>query len=77
MYISGYASTTAEPASASDPTLDRALDLIESGTHALEDGDLDAARVCYKDSLDVKETSGGWFNLGVSLPSSCPPTMAC
>lgn len=58
---------TIEPASPSDPTIDLALDLVESGTRSLEEGDLDAARGTYKDSLAVKETSGGWFNLGVSV----------
>ena len=61
----GYASITSDPASPSDPSLDRALDLIENGTRALEEGDLEAARVNYKHSLGIKETSGGWFNLGV------------
>jgi hypothetical protein len=35
----------------------------------LEEGDLDGARGKYKQSLDVKPTSGGWFNLGVSMSS--------
>ena len=65
---------TTDPSSSSDPTLDRALDLIESGTRSLEEGDLDAARGSYKDSLGVKETSGGWFNLGVRLDLSPHPT---
>ena len=64
---SGYAVITSDPSSSSDPTLDRALDLIESGTRSLEEGDLDAARASYKDSLRVKETSGGWFNMGVTF----------
>lgn len=72
MVSPAYATTTPDPASPEDPTINRALNLIESGTRSLEEGDLEAARVSYKDSLGVKETSGGWFNLGVSelLPLS-------
>ncbi len=65
--IVGYATTTSDPATPSDPTLDKALDLIEFGTRLLEEGDLEAARGSYRESLAVKDTSGGWFNLGVSL----------
>jgi len=52
--------------SATDPTLDQAHDLIDQGTKELEEGNLDGAKKSYLDSIRVKETSGAWFNLGVS-----------
>lgn len=45
------------------------MTLLDEGTKMLEEGDLDGARGKYKQSLDVKPTSGGWFNLGVSMSS--------
>ncbi|WVF69003.1 hypothetical protein IAT40_003777 [Kwoniella sp. CBS 6097] len=59
----GYA-TASSDASTIDPTLTRALDLLESGTRALEEGDLVAAAKLYRESVEVKETSEGWHNLG-------------
>jgi hypothetical protein len=32
----------------------------------LEDGNLEGAKKAYLDSIGIKETSGAWFNLGVS-----------
>lgn len=68
----GYASTSSAPFSATDPTLDQAHDLIEQGTKELEEGNLDGAKKYYEQSVNVKETSGAWFNLGV-CPCSRPP----
>ncbi|KAK4683591.1 hypothetical protein P7C73_g6647, partial [Tremellales sp. Uapishka_1] len=68
----GYATPTSTTSSASDPTLTQALDLVESGTRELEEGDVESARRIYRESLDVKETSGGWFNLGaVEVQDGC------
>ncbi|ORY30559.1 hypothetical protein BCR39DRAFT_494484 [Naematelia encephala] len=60
-----YASTSSEPDSTSDPTLSRALELIDRGTEAFEKGELRAAKELYEESVGVRETSGAWFNLGV------------
>lgn len=70
----GWASTSSAPPSATDPTLDQAHDLIEQGTRELEEGNLDGAKGCYEQSIAVQETSGAWFNLGVSpfLPNPVP-----
>ncbi|WVW84870.1 hypothetical protein I302_106905 [Kwoniella bestiolae CBS 10118] len=59
----GYATSSGE-ASTVDPALTRALDLLESGTRALEDGDLSKAAKLYRESVEAKETSEGWHNLG-------------
>ncbi|WRT67956.1 uncharacterized protein IL334_004930 [Kwoniella shivajii] len=59
----GYATSSGE-SSPIDPSLTRALDLIESGTRALEDGDLSKAAKHYRESVETKETSEGWHNLG-------------
>jgi hypothetical protein len=40
--------------------------LIDKGTKELEDGNLEGAKKAYLDSIGIKETSGAWFNLGVS-----------
>ncbi|WVQ96518.1 hypothetical protein IAU59_003623 [Kwoniella sp. CBS 9459] len=56
--------TASSAASTVDPTLSRALDLLESGTRALEEGDLAAAAKLYRESVETKETSEGWHNLG-------------
>jgi hypothetical protein len=42
------------------------VELIEKGTAALEEGDLEEARKWYSQSVEVKSTTGGWYNLGVS-----------
>jgi hypothetical protein len=41
--------------------------MIDQGTKELEEGNLEGAKKSYLDSIRVKETSGAWFNLGVSL----------
>ncbi|KAL7420774.1 hypothetical protein Q5752_004726 [Cryptotrichosporon argae] len=57
--------TAPSPISASDPSLARAQELLERGTRALEDGDMENARESYRASVGVQPTSGAWFNLGV------------
>jgi hypothetical protein len=44
--------------------------MIDQGTKELEEGNLEGAKKSYLDSIRVKETSGAWFNLGVSLAAS-------
>ncbi|KAK8858760.1 hypothetical protein IAR55_002989 [Kwoniella newhampshirensis] len=58
-----YATPSSSPSSTIDPTLTRALDLLEAGTRALEDGDLASAAKLYRQSVEAKETSEGWHNL--------------
>ncbi|WWD18655.1 hypothetical protein CI109_103108 [Kwoniella shandongensis] len=58
-----YATPSSTPSSTIDPTLTRALDLLEKGTRALEDGDLAGAAKLYRESVEAKETSEGWHNL--------------
>lgn len=48
-----------------DGTLAHAQSLLDEGTRALEEGDLQRAQALYKESVAAKSTSGGWFNLGV------------
>ena len=64
-----YATSGPDSSTAEDPTLARSIELLEQGTLALEQGDLEGAKKFYKESVDVKTSSGGWFNLGVS--ASC------
>ncbi|WWC88646.1 uncharacterized protein L201_003559 [Kwoniella dendrophila CBS 6074] len=59
----GYATSSGESSSI-DPSLTKALDLIELGTKHLEEGDLNKAAKYYKESIELKETSEGWYNLG-------------
>ncbi|RSH87976.1 uncharacterized protein EHS24_000499 [Apiotrichum porosum] len=59
-----YASGPA-PVSSMDGTLAHAQSLLDEGTRALEEGDLQRAQALYKESVAAKSTSGGWFNLGV------------
>ncbi|KAK1925872.1 TPR-like protein [Papiliotrema laurentii] len=60
-----WASSTSESSTPHDPTLAESINLLENGTAALEQGDLEGARKLYKQSVEVKPTSGGYFNLGV------------
>jgi len=64
----GFASSTSSPPSSTDPTLDQANDLIDKGTKELEEGNLEGAKKAYMESIEMKATSGAWFNLGVSTP---------
>ncbi|KAK6908009.1 hypothetical protein I204_05984 [Kwoniella mangroviensis CBS 8886] len=59
----GYATSSGE-ATTVDPAFTKALDLLEAGTRALEDGDLSKAAKLYRESVEAKETSEGWHNLG-------------
>ena len=67
---SGFATTSSDPASSTDPSFSRALDLLGEGTRLIEEGDVEGALSKYKESVKVKETSGGFFNLGVSSTAS-------
>ena len=68
--ISGCATSDSSALSSQDPAEARSLDLMEEGTHKLEDGDVEGARDAYKRSLEVKKTAAGLFNLGVSVSDS-------
>jgi hypothetical protein len=54
------------PSNPSDPSYAKANDLIEEGGKALEEGDIPIAIEKYKASIQIKESSIAWFNLGVS-----------
>jgi len=69
-----HASSGIDGSTAEDPTLARSIELLEQGTAALEQGDLEEAKKLYKQSVDVKKSSGGWFNLGVSFHFLHTPT---
>ncbi|WVQ85060.1 hypothetical protein IAT38_007224 [Cryptococcus sp. DSM 104549] len=58
-----YATPSGAPSSSVDPTLARAHELLESGTRALEDGDLAEAAKKYRESVETMETSEGYHNL--------------
>ena len=66
----GFATTSSDPASSTDPSFSRALNLLGEGTRLIEEGDVEGALSKYKESVKVKETSGGFFNLGVSFTAS-------
>jgi Tfp pilus assembly protein PilF len=57
--------TGPNPPSTSDSVLGHAQALLDDGTRALEEGDLQRAKGLYQQSVATKETSGGFFNLGV------------
>ncbi|GAA5914588.1 hypothetical protein JCM6882_001210 [Rhodosporidiobolus microsporus] len=59
------ASTTTGPSSSFDPQDAAAQDALDQGTEALGRGDLNAAEEAYKRSAGIKETSIGYYNLGV------------
>ncbi|WVO18092.1 hypothetical protein L204_105793 [Cryptococcus depauperatus] len=61
--VQTYATPSSTPPSSQDPAFTRAQDLLESGTRALEEGDLGQARELYKQSIEMKESSEGWHNL--------------
>lgn len=60
----GYASGP-DPISSSDSKLQHAQSLLEDGTHALEQGDVQKAKDLYEQSAAALPTSGAFFNLGV------------
>lgn len=56
-----------DTSSSFDPQAKQAQDHLDAGTRALEDGDLDLAAKEYNDSLKVKVSAIGYYNLGVVL----------
>jgi tetratricopeptide (TPR) repeat protein len=62
--FSAYA-TGPNPPSNADNGLAHAQQLLEDGTRALEEGDLQRAKALYEQSVAASATSGGYFNLGV------------
>lgn len=61
----GFASSSSQ-ASVIDPSEKAALQHLESGNRALEDGDVASARDAYKKSVEVQRTATALHNLGVS-----------
>lgn len=65
----GFASSSSQ-ASVIDPSEKAALQHLESGNRALEDGDVASARDAYKRSVEVQRTATALHNLGVSAAIS-------
>jgi len=49
-----------------DPAETEALQALEKGTQALEDGDISSAKKHYARAVDVQPSAGALFNLGVA-----------
>lgn len=48
-----------------DPAESEAQKLLESGTHALEMGDMERAKGAYRKSVEVHENASAYYNLGI------------
>lgn len=48
-----------------DPAEGEAQKLLDSGTHALEMGDLERAKGAYRKSVEVHENASAYYNLGI------------
>ncbi|GAA5874708.1 hypothetical protein JCM3774_004789 [Rhodotorula dairenensis] len=59
------ASSTTPHSSTMDPQQVAAQQALDQGTEALATGDFEAAKKAYQRSVDVKQTSIGYYNLGV------------
>ncbi|GAA6035676.1 hypothetical protein JCM8097_004965 [Rhodosporidiobolus ruineniae] len=59
------ASTTSGPSSSFDPQTVAAQEALDEGTEALQTGDFATAEQAYQKSVGIKETSIGYYNLGV------------
>jgi hypothetical protein len=64
--LEGWATSTTPHSTASDPAELQALQCLEQGTQKLEEGDVEAAKMLYKRSVEVKRTASSLFNLGVT-----------
>ncbi|GAA5969444.1 hypothetical protein JCM8115_003254 [Rhodotorula mucilaginosa] len=63
--FSRFASSTTPHSSTMDPQQLAAQQALDQGTEALASGDFEAAKAAYQRSVDVKQTSIGYYNLGV------------
>ena len=64
-HLAGYATTSSEPATSTDPSWATALELMDEGIRLVHEGEIEAALGRLNESISVRETSGGWFNVGV------------
>ncbi|KAF9258899.1 TPR-like protein [Marasmius fiardii PR-910] len=60
------ATSTTPHSTASDPAEMEALRCLEEGTQKLEEGDVQAAKILYKRSAEIKRNASSLFNLGVT-----------
>jgi tetratricopeptide (TPR) repeat protein len=60
-----YATSTTASSLIHDPAEEEAQKHVAEGTTHLENADIKAARASYERSIEVKENSTAWFNLGV------------
>lgn len=60
-----YATSTTDTSLIHDPAEEEAQKHVSEGTTHLENADIKAARASYERSIEVKENSTAWFNLGV------------
>ncbi|GAA5981248.1 hypothetical protein JCM11641_005624 [Rhodosporidiobolus odoratus] len=63
--LARMASTTSGPSTSFDPQTLAAQEALDQGTECLQKGDFQGAMEAYKRSVKVKETSIGYYNLGV------------
>ncbi|KIM82950.1 hypothetical protein PILCRDRAFT_69846 [Piloderma croceum F 1598] len=63
---SGWATSTTNHSSTSDPAEAEAVQCLECGTQKLEEGDVQAAKALYKRSVEIRRNASSLFNLGVT-----------
>jgi hypothetical protein len=63
---SGWATSTTNHSSTSDPAEVEAVQCLDRGTQKLEEGDIAAAKALYQRSVEIKRNAGSLFNLGVT-----------
>jgi hypothetical protein len=63
---SGWATSTTNHSSTSDPAEAEAVQCLEHGTQKLEEGDVQAAKALYKRSVEIRRNASSLFNLGVT-----------
>ena len=64
--ITGFATSITPYSTASDPAEVQANQCLDRGTQKLEEGDIEAAKVLYKRSVEINKTASSLFNLGVT-----------
>jgi tetratricopeptide (TPR) repeat protein len=62
----GWATSTTNHSSTSDPAEAEAVQCLEYGTQKLEEGDVQAAKALYKRSVEIRRNASSLFNLGVT-----------
>jgi hypothetical protein len=62
----GWATSTTPTSTATDPAEVEALSILEEGTKKLEEGDVEAAKILYQRSVEIRRSASALFNLGVT-----------